>query len=116
MEEITIWHNPRCSKSRQTLALVEAQDYDTVVYKYLEQTPSIDMIKDVLKKLGISARDLIRTKELIYKELELKNIENEALLIKAMAEYPKLIERPIVIKGDTAVLGRPPEKVVELFA
>jgi len=112
MSEVQIWHNPRCSKSREAMKLLEENGVEADVVKYLEVEPDEKMIKDVLKKLGINARELMRTKEDIYKELGLKDVADEALLIKAMAENPKLIERPVVIKGDKAVIGRPPEKIV----
>ncbi len=115
MSDVIIWHNPRCSKSRQTLALIEEQGSSAEIVKYLESTPGVEEIKDVLKKLGLSARELMRTKEAIYKELDLKNVEDESQLIQAMAENPKLIERPVVIMGDKAVLGRPPEKVIDFL-
>lgn len=115
MSTYTIWHNPRCSKSRQTLGILEENGIEADVVKYLDETPSIEAIKEILNKLKLSARDLMRTKEDAYKSLGLKDEMDEEKLIKAMAENPKLIERPIVIKGDKAVLGRPPEKVLELF-
>ncbi len=114
MSDITIWHNPRCSKSRQALKLLEEQGVAPEVVKYLDTPPSKEEIKALLKMLGISARELMRTKEAIYKELGLKDVEEEEKLIEAMAAHPKLIERPIVIKGDKAVVGRPPEKVFEI--
>lgn len=115
MSTYTILHNPRCSKSRQTLGILEEKGVETEVVKYLEETPSAEEIKVILKKLNISARELMRTKEDEYKTLGLKDEMDEEKLVEAMAEHPKLIERPIVIKGDRAVLGRPPEKVLELF-
>ena len=115
MNETLIWHNPRCSKSRQTLALLEEKGIEAGVVKYLETQPNAEEITQVLKKLGISARELMRTKEDEYKELNLKDEQDEAKLIEAMAAHPKLIERPIVIVGNKAALGRPPEKVLELF-
>ncbi len=115
MSTYTIWHNPRCSKSRQTMGILEEKGIEADVVKYLEETPSVQEIKSVLKKLNISARELMRTKEDEYKSLGLKDEMDEEKLIEAMAEHPKLIERPIVIKGEKAVLGRPPEKVLELF-
>ncbi|MEA3373939.1 MAG: arsenate reductase (glutaredoxin) [Campylobacterota bacterium] len=114
MASITIWHNPRCSKSRQGLALLEDNGIAPDVLKYLDTPPTAEEIKAVLKKLGITARELIRTKEAEYKELGLKDIDDEERLIEAMAVHPKLIERPVVIVGDKAVIGRPPEKVLEL--
>ena len=115
MSQVTIWHNPRCSKSRNAANLLEEQGIDVEVVKYLETPPSKDEIKAVLKMIGISARELMRTKEAIYKELGLKDVEDEEKLIEAMAEHPKLIERPIVIKDGKAAIGRPIEKIVELL-
>ncbi|MEA1920952.1 MAG: arsenate reductase (glutaredoxin) [Campylobacterota bacterium] len=114
MSKITLWHNPRCSKSRQALSLLEEKGIDADVVKYLVTAPDESTIKDLLGMLGLSARELMRTKEGIYKELGLKDVEDEALLIKAMAEHPKLIERPILIHENRAVIGRPPERVLEL--
>jgi arsenate reductase len=110
-----IWHNPRCSKSRQTMEILTEKGVEAEVFKYLETTPSVQDITEVLKKLGISARELMRTKEDEYKTLNLKDETDEKKLIEAMATHPKLIERPIVIVGDKAVLGRPPEKVLEII-
>jgi arsenate reductase len=115
MRDFTIWHNPRCSKSREALNILESKGADTVIIKYLEEKITAEMIEELLKKLGISAKELLRTKEEEYKGLGLKDETNEKKLIEAMVEHPKLIERPIVIKGDKAVLGRPPEKVLALF-
>lgn len=115
MSSVTIWHNPRCSKSRQGLALLEESGMDATVVKYLTTPPSTDEIKAVLKKLGIPARELMRTKEAIYKELGLKMVDDEEKLIEAMAEHPKLIERPVFIMEERAIIGRPPEKVIEFL-
>ncbi len=115
MAEVTIWHNPRCSKSRAAAQLLEAKGVEAEVVKYLETPPSKEEIKAVLKMLGISARELMRTKEDIYKELGLKDVEDEEKLIEAMAEYPKLIERPVVINDGKAAIGRPIEKIIELI-
>lgn len=111
----TVWHNPRCSKSRQTLALVEEQGETPVIRKYLEEAPSEDELRDVLALLGIEPRALMRTKEALYKELGLADIEAPDALIKAMADNPKLIERPIMIKNGKAALGRPPEAVLAIL-
>lgn len=114
--EVTIFHNPRCSKSRQTLQLLEEQGIEPQIRLYLEDQPTAKEIKELLNKLDISARDLLRKSEAAYKENQLSNKElTEAQLIKAMVEFPKLIERPIVIKGDLAKLGRPPEQVLEIL-
>jgi len=112
METITIWHNPRCSKSREANNYLEENNYKADVYKYLDAEISVDEVQDILKKLGMNARELMRTKEDVYRDLKLKDEMDEAKLIQAMAENPKLIERPIVVKGDKAVIGRPPERVV----
>ncbi len=114
---VTIYHNPRCSKSRQTLTLLEEKGISPDVVKYLEQTPSVDQLKILLSQLGFnSAREMMRTKEVIYKELALgeENV-TEQQLFEAMAANPKLIERPIVVKGDKAAMGRPPEQVLDIL-
>ncbi len=111
-----IYHNPRCSKSRQTLSLLEKAGIQPEILLYLENTPSPVELGDVLSRLGISARDLLRKGEPEYKELGLANFGlSEDQLIAAMCDYPKLIERPILIKGKDAVLGRPPENVLTLI-
>ncbi|PKF79125.1 arsenate reductase (glutaredoxin) [Vibrio sp. vnigr-6D03] len=114
---VSIYHNPRCSKSRQTLALLEEKGITPDVIKYLETPLSVDQLKTVYAQLGLSSvRDMMRTKESIYKELSLgdESLTDEQLF-EAMVENPKLIERPIVIKGDAARLGRPPEQVLEIL-
>lgn len=110
----TIWHNPRCSKSRQTLALLEEKGITPTIRKYLEDAPSAAEINDVLQKLGKAPLELMRTKEAEFKELSLKGASDDAL-IAAMASHPKLIERPVVIEGEKAAIGRPPESVLALF-
>jgi len=112
---IKIYHNPRCSKSRNTLALLEEQGVDAEVVKYLETAPNKEELKALLKMLGMTARELMRTKEEVYKELGLKDVADEEALIEAMVANPKLIERPIVVKDGKAVIGRPIENVVELL-
>lgn len=116
MSQISIFHNPRCSKSRGALELLEERGIQPQIIRYLETPPSTNELKVLLGKLGIGARQLLRTGEDEYKEL---NLANPALgddqLIEAMASHPKLIERPIVIVGDKAVIGRPPEKVLEIL-
>lgn len=112
----TIYHNPRCSKSRQTLALLEENQVTPEVVLYLETPPNADTLKDLLGKLGIGARELLRKGEDAYKENNLKDASlSDEDLINAMVAHPKLIERPIVVKGDKAVLGRPPENVLALI-
>lgn len=115
MADIQIWHNPRCGKSRDALKYLEGEGIDADVVKYLETPHTADEIKTLLAQLGgISARELMRTKETIYKELGLKDVDDEDKLITAMVENPKLIERPIVIKDGKAAIGRPLEKIIEL--
>ena len=116
MEKVTIWHNPRCSKSRNSLTLLEERGLETKVVKYLDEVPSKEDLKKILSMLGMgSARELIRTKEAIYKELNLVDENSEEVLLDAMISNPKLIERPIVIKGNRATIGRPIENVIELL-
>ena len=111
---LTIYHNPRCSKSRQTLALIEENNQAATVVEYLKTPLNADEIKALLKALSVSPTDMMRTKESEFKEQNLKNANDESL-IAAMVNTPKLIERPIVVKGDKAVIGRPPENVLALF-
>ncbi|TNI94409.1 arsenate reductase (glutaredoxin) [Aeromonas allosaccharophila] len=115
MSETQIYHNPRCSKSRETLALLEQHGIAPDVVLYLEQAPSEDEIRNLLSLLGFSdPRQLMRTKEDLYKELGLADVSGDAL-VSAMHQHPKLIERPIVIKNGQARIGRPPELVLEIL-
>ena len=115
MQNIQIWHNPKCSKSRAAMELLENKNIDANVVEYLKQIPTKEQIKDVLKKLRISAKELLRTGEDVYKELNLKDINDEETLIDFMVKNPILIERPIIIKGDKAVIARPIENLSELI-
>ncbi len=112
---IQIWHNPKCSKSRASLEVLEECVKEFSVLKYLDEEIKPKDIQSVLEKLRISARELMRTKEDLYQELNLKDISDEKYLIKIMCENPKLIERPIIIKGSRAVIGRPIENTIELL-
>ncbi|MEA1955947.1 MAG: arsenate reductase (glutaredoxin) [Campylobacterota bacterium] len=112
---IEIWHNPRCSKSRASLEIVENSNKEFKIFKYLDENIEISSIESVLKKLNISARELMRTKEDLYKELNISEISDEKALIKTMSENPKLIERPIIIRGEKAVIGRPLENTINLL-
>jgi arsenate reductase len=113
---IEIFHNPRCSKSRATLALLEERGYAPTIRLYLEEPPDSAELRAVLKKLGMGARDLIRKGEVEYRELGLADVSlDEATLIAAMAAHPRLIERPIVIAGRRAAIGRPPESVLNIL-
>ncbi len=111
----TIWHNPKCSKSREALKLLEEKGENFEVFKYLDTPPSRDEIVSLVKKLGISARELMRTKEDLYQELEVAKITDEGKLIDVLVDHPKLIERPILIEGNRALIGRPVEKVIEFL-
>jgi arsenate reductase len=114
MSKIKIYHNPRCSKSRQGLLLLKENNVDFEIVEYLKKTPSKEELKEIIKKLGIKPIELVRKNEKIWKEnYKGKDLTDEQI-IEAMVENPKLIERPIVIKDDKAVVGRPPEKVLEL--
>lgn len=115
MSAVTIYHNPRCSKSRNTLALLEENGVSPDIVLYLENPPGAEELQKLLKKLGISAGELVRRGEADYKAAGLGKDSSDADVLAAMARYPKLIERPIVVKGSRAVLGRPPEKVLALI-
>jgi len=110
-----IYHNPRCSKSRQTLALLEENGIIPEIILYLQDKPTKDDIQGILSNLGIPAEKLIRKGEQIFKDNFKGKTLSEDEWVAAMVEYPKLIERPIVIKGDKAVLGRPPQNVLDLI-
>ncbi|OUL59606.1 arsenate reductase (glutaredoxin) [Pseudoalteromonas ulvae] len=113
---VQIFHNPRCSKSRETLALLNTHNINAEIVEYLKDTPSIETLQRIIKQLGFdSARQLMRTKEDLYKELALKEQHDETALVLAMHQHPKLIERPIVLHNDRAAIGRPPEAVLALF-
>jgi arsenate reductase len=114
---IRIYHNSRCSKSRSALALVEQHGKPFEVIHYLETPPSVSELKTLLSQLGITARQLLRTGEDEYRELELADPSlSEDALIAAMVKHPRLIERPIVVVNGKAVIARPPEKVLDLLA
>lgn len=116
MTELILYHNPRCSKSRGALELLEQRGMAPTVIRYLETPPTAAELEQLLQKLGIAPRQLLRHGEEDYKALQLDNPAlSDAELIAAMAAHPKLIERPILVAGDVAVIGRPPEKVLELL-
>lgn len=115
MDKIKIYHNPRCSKSRQGLHILEDKGLDFEIVQYLKNPPTKNELKDIIKKLGIKPIDLVRKNEKIWKEnykgKELRDDE----IIQAMVAHPKLMERPIVINDDKAVLGRPPENILKII-
>ena len=113
---ITLYHNPRCSKSRLTLALLREHNIEPVIVPYLEQRLDGAQLQTILDKLGCKPRSLLRRSEEDYKRLGLKNPElSDQRLLQAMVDCPKLIQRPIAIRGERAVIGRPPENVLELL-
>ncbi len=115
MSEYTIYHNPRCSKSRATLALLEEHGVTPQVVLYLETPPDTAQLRQLLDQLDMRAEQLLRRGEDEYKQLGLGKDTSEEQLVAAMAAHPKLIERPIVVCGERAVLGRPPENVLDLL-
>ena len=116
MSKYKIFHNPRCSKSRQTLQILKEHDCEVEVILYLETAIDESVLVDILGKMSLSPRDLLRKGEQEFKDNNLKNLNySDQEIIKFMIQYPQLIERPIVVKGDKAILGRPPENVLELI-
>lgn len=116
MTRLTLYHNPRCSKSRKALELLEEHGHQPTVIRYLETPPSAQTLREILALLGIPARQLLRSGEEEYTTLGLADeaLDDEAL-IAAMASHPRLIERPILVVDDRAVVGRPPEKILEIL-
>lgn len=116
MSEYTILHNPRCSKSRQTLALLEENGVQPEIFEYLKQAPTAEQLSSIISKLGVEPRAIIRKGEAEYKEAGLDNdaLSNEQI-IDLMVAFPKVIERPIVFTADKAIVGRPPENVLTLI-
>ncbi len=114
-EAITLYHNPRCSKSRSALALLEERGLSPRVVEYLRTPPDRSEIAALVRKLGIPAEQLVRTGEAVFKESYAGRTLTDAQWIDAMAEHPILIERPIAVAGERAVVGRPPERVLELL-
>lgn len=113
---VTLYHNPRCSKSRQTLELLAQNNITPQIVKYLETPPDAATLQNLLDMLGLEPRQLMRKKEIEYAELALDNpdLSNDEL-IRAMIEHPRLMERPIVVKDGKAAIGRPPEQVLDIF-
>ena len=112
---LTIWHNPRCSKSRETLALLTDNGQTPNVIKYLDMGPDAKQIRAVLTALNLPAIKLMRTGETVFKELGLLKSDSDETLITAMVDNPILIERPIVINGERAAIGRPPQNVLDIL-
>ena len=113
---VKIYHNPRCSKSRQTLALLEDRGVELEIIYYLKTPPSADELKSIIEKLGGSARDIVRKNEDAYRDNNLGDkSKSDGDIIAAMVASPKLIERPIVVTGEKAAIGRPPESVLDIL-
>lgn len=116
MSPVTIYHNPRCSKSRQALQLLRDRGVDPTIIEYLRTPLSKRELKGLLAKLGLAARDVLRRGEKEYRQLDLADpATSETAILEAIVAHPILLERPIVVHGDRAVIGRPPERVNELF-
>ena len=116
MNEIIIYHNPRCSKSRQVLKLLNDQGIHPKIILYLEINLSSSDIKNILNKLGLQPREILRKSEKAYKDNDLKNLSlSDDEIIQLMVKFPKLIERPIVVKGNRAIIARPPERAFEIL-
>ena len=116
MNNFTIYHNPRCSKSRQTLKLIEEKGIEPEIILYLEKPPTVSVLSKILDYLQMKPRDLLRKCEDEYKTFNLKDITlDNSIILKIMSENPKLIEMPIVLSGNRAIIGRPPENVLELI-
>jgi arsenate reductase len=113
---VTIYHNPRCSKSRQTLQLLQERQIEPEVVEYLKDTPDAETLKQIIDQLGVRPRDLLRTNEKEYKEARLDDPSlSDDAIIEKMIKHPKLIQRPVVVNNGKAAIGRPPEKVLEIL-
>lgn len=111
---VTIYHNPRCSKSRETLQLIRESGFQPHIIEYMDSPPSVETLRDLLKKLGMQAGDLVRRNETAFRDMKLASADDQTL-IEAMSRDPRLIQRPIVVRGRHARLGRPPEDVLEIL-
>ncbi len=113
---LTIYHNPRCSKSRQTLELLHSKGLEPKIVEYLKNPPTAKELDEILKKLKLEPQEIVRTKEEVYEKLGLKNEKlSRAEMIEVLVKYPVLIERPIVVKDGKAAIGRPVENVLEIL-
>ena len=116
MSELIIYHNPKCSKSRQTLELLRKKDVNPTIIEYLKNPPTLEKLKNILMRLGFEPRDLMRKKEATYVECRLNNPSlSDDDLISFMVKHPVLIERPIVLTSNKATIGRPPEQVLKII-
>ena len=116
-EKTVIYHNPRCSKSRETLQIIQDNQVDAEIVEYLEDPPGPEELKRIVGLLGITPRDLLRTTEQVYQDADLDDDSlSDDDIIEAICEYPALLQRPIVVRGERAVIGRPPARVLEIIA
>ena len=116
MSKVLIYHNPRWGKSRESVQILNDLAVEYEIVDYLNKPPSVEELQSLAIKMGVKARDFIRTREAIFKELNLQShLDDERFIFQKMSENPKLIERPIVVKEDKAVLGRPPAKIEDLL-
>lgn len=111
---ITIYHNPNCSKSRESLKLISESDNEVEVIEYLKNPPTMELLQKLSKLLGLKPSEFVRKKDSIIKEENI-DLSSEEKVLEAMSKYPKIIERPIIVNGEKAVIGRPPEKVKEII-
>lgn len=117
LDKLVIYHNPRCSKSRETLQILEDNNLNPEIIEYLDEPPTVQELTRIIGMLGIEARELLRTTEQVYKDAELDDDSlSEEEIIEALCEYPALLQRPIVVAGDKAILGRPPTRVLDIIA
>jgi arsenate reductase len=115
-ETVTLFHNPRCSKSRAALELLRSRGVEPVIVEYLKVSPSVATLREVVDKLGIAPSKLVRTQEAVFREIGLESkLDDDEAVLSALNEHPILIERPIALCGSRARIGRPPEKVLELL-
>ena len=116
MSKVLIYHNPRWGKSRESVQILNDLNVEYEIVDYLNNPPTADELQSLADKMGMNARDFIRTKEAVFKELNLQpHLDDEHFMFQKMSENPKLIERPIIVKGERAVLGRPPKKIKYLL-
>lgn len=116
MRGVLLYHNPRCRKSREGLVLLQDRGIEPQIIKYLDTPPDEQILRELGNKMGLRPKDFIRKEEKLFRELELKqSLEDDNVLYKAMAEHPKLIQRPIAVAGGKAALGRPPENVLNVL-
>ncbi len=116
-DKLVIYHNPRCSKSRETLQLLEDNNLHPEIIEYLDEPPTVQELTRIIAMLGFGARDLLRTTEPVYKDAALDDDSlSDAEIIEAICEHPALLQRPIVVMGDRAIIGRPPTRVLDIIA